>query len=974
MQNQPQSIMATDSQIPRPEHPRPDFQRDHWINLNGRWRFTFDPRDVGEQMRWYRVPHPARGSLASTDPSQAFNTGPSTGALMEDPFGDEIVVPFPWESQASTINEPDYKGAGWYQRVLIVPAEWAEASPGGGPLGAVGLPGAEDAATSATGANVRWRRHPYLCFGAVDWNAKVWVDGRFAGEHDGGYSSFALDLSQYVRPGHPATLTVRAWDTAAADTPVGKQTPRWYTHSSGIWQTVWLEGRAPAHITNLHITPHLEDGRAAFDVRIASARAAAAGTYRLSVTSTSGLFPAVDVPVEVAGDVTQRSVDVQVPQPRAWSPEDPHLYDCLVTLAPATADRGAPPEPDRVQTYFGLRTISKGVWEDRPYEYVFLNGEPIYLRGALDQALHPEALHAYPTDEAIRADVQAAKDLGLNLLRCHIKINDPRYYYWCDKLGMLCMYDLPSASIYTPKARANWEATFREALERDFSHPSIFAWILFNETWGLEEHQTPASWQWVKEMYLLAKQLDPTRLVEDNSACLYDHVDTDINTWHFYINEYDRARRHVERVVQQTYPGSAFNYVGSLYRHVDESRDYLQKTQPLLNSEYGGIGARDGDVDVAYCLKYLTSELRRHDKICGYVYTELADIEWEHNGFLNYDRTHKEFGYGTRFPGMTVADLNGADFVGLDCPPCQTLAPGATFSAPAFVSHWNRRALSRATLRWQVTAVDRFGEPLRVAEGKRPVTPRHYGVTNAGSVEVTLPDNPCVATIMLWLEDQEGRVRARNYVDVEVYEASERSTVERTGTGYALRFQPGDFVDASWPNPRLGARGAKFGASEAGWVDYAVTLPQDVKASAVSGLRVRFEAAARTARSRIGWKDPHFVKATDYPQTEERKVPTDLQVSVNGVLIGQVRLPDDPADAAGVLSAYLSEHWEPSSYGFLTTLDAGTETARRALAEAREGQLVVRFEVPRTGRRGGLNLYGARMGAYPLDPTVFIDL
>src|SRR5918911_1704371 len=379
-----------------------------------------------------------------------------------------------------------------------------------------------------------------------------------------------------------------------------------------------------------------------------------------------------------------------------------------------------------------MREIARGGWEDRAYEYVLLNGEPIYLRGALDQAFHPEGLHAYPSDEAIRADIQAAKDLGLNMLRCHIKVNDPRYYYWADKLGLLIMYDLPSAGIYTPKARANWEQTLRAALERDYSHPSIFSWVLFNETWGLEEHQTPASWQWVKEMYLLAKELDSTRLVEDNSTNKYDHVLSDLNSWHFYIDNYRRARHHVARVVAQTAERGGFNYVSRLYGHVPGAAEFSQGTVPLLNSEYAALGARGGDLDISYSFKYLTTELRRHDKVCGYVYTELTDVEWEHNGFLNYDRTPKEFGYEAFVPGMTVADLNAADFVGLDAPPCRTLPPGSAYAAPVFFSHWDRRPIEGAALRWQVTGVDRYGERFVVDEGRRNLAPRRYGVGGCG--------------------------------------------------------------------------------------------------------------------------------------------------------------------------------------------------------------------------------------------------
>ncbi len=239
-----------------------------------------------------------------------------------------------------------------------------------------------------------------------------------------------------------------------------------------------------------------------------------------------------------------------------------------------------------MQSYFGMRSVGRQTWDGKEYEYITLNGEPVYLRGALDQAFHPDGLHAYPSDDVIRGDIQLAKDLGLNMLRCHIKINDPRYYYWADRLGLLIMYDLPSPDLDSPSMRRTFEHTLRQAMARDYNSPAIFAWVLFNETWGLTKHNTPEGQRWVQEMYRLAKQLDPTRLIEENSACRYDHVESDINSWHFYINDYWRARQHIQRVVDETYPGSAFNYVGG---------DYVQGTAPLINSEYAGISARDGD-------------------------------------------------------------------------------------------------------------------------------------------------------------------------------------------------------------------------------------------------------------------------------------------------------------------------------------------------------------------------------------------
>src|SRR5581483_5819190 len=215
---------------------------------------------------------------------------------------------------------------------------------------------------------------------------------------------------------------------------------------------------------------------------------------------------------------------------------------------------------------------------------------------------------------------------------------------------------------------------------------------------------------------------------------------------------------------------------------------------------------------------------------------------------------------------------------------------------------------------------------------------------------------------------------ARNYVNVNVYSRRLMPPVEHTASGWVVRFLPGDFMATSWMDPRLGPRGSKFGAAGAGWVDYSVALPDEVDVAAIKRLRLRFEAGARTARSRIGWRDPAHVLATDYPQTEAVKLPTDLRVWVNDQLLGTTRLPDDPADARGVLSAHLSDQYEYASYGFLVTFEAEAVVLARILDRAAETRrLVVRFEVPRDGQRGGLNLYGSRMGAYPIDPTIFLD-
>jgi len=894
----------------RPEHPDPRLQRAAWQSLNGPWRFTFDPGLVGEQERWYQGA--ARGTRASDSGRDQAEAGRLT-----------INVPFPWESPLSGVARPDYKGAGWYERDFTVPADWQGLS-------------------------------PFLNFGAVDWLARVWINGRLVAENENGYLPFSIDLTPHVRPGETATVTVRAFDIAEASTLVGKQVPRWYTYTSGIWQSVWLEGRAPTHVAAMRIEPQVEHQRAVVRLKLHADRD---GPCVVRVHSHDGMFATLEASYELRAGEQQLDFVLPVPGPRLWSPETPYLYEIDVELVPAAGGAG-----DSVAGYFGMRTISRGAWNGNDHEYILLNGEPVYLRGALDQAFHPDGLHAYPSDDAIRGDVQLAKDLGLNMLRCHIKLNDPRYYYWADRLGLLVMYDFPSPDLDTPSMRRLFEATLARALERDFNSPSIFAWVIFNETWGLTGHDTVDGQRWVRDMLRRVRALDPTRLVEDNSPCRYDHVESDINSWHFYINDYRRVRRHVQSVVDRTYPGSGFNYVG----HNDAGDSFVQGTAPLMNSEYGGIAARHGDQDVAWCFKYQTTELRRHAKICGYVYTELADVEWEHNGFVNYDRSGKEFGYGFFVEGMTVADLNAADFVGLDAPPCQTLPAGEELHAPVFVSLWGA-PMGSCEVRWRLDFIDRFGERRTTAEGTIPAAPARHGVTDLGVLRCALPGESGLATLAVWLVDPAREIRCRNYVNVEV-RAAETPRVERTTGGWALRFAPGDLRETSWPQPFVAPDGGKFSAPGAGWVEYEVALPAEVDMGEIRGARLRFEAAARTASQRIDW--PRRVQGFNYPQTEtDRKIPSDIVVSINGVVAGEVRLPDDPADARGVLSHHHGV--DPGSHGFLVEIALDKQLLAAALAGG--SPLRIRFAVP--GERthpGGFTLYGDRLGCHPVAPTLFL--
>ncbi len=470
------------AQVPLREHPRPDFERPAWVNLNGNWQFDFDAKNTGEKDGWFRP--------------------------KAHEFTREIVVPFPWESRLSGIGDTEYKGVAWYNRQITLPSgdEWQG-------------------------------RDAWLIVGACDWQAKVWINGQPAGEHIGGYVPFEVNLAPFAKPGDTVTITIKATDFSDPQQPVGKQV-HWYTRTSGIWQTVYLEPRAKSYITALHGTPSTT-GTIKYDVDVQHADAST-----LVISSPDSEFKPVKLDLNAKGeDASTVQADVSVEKPQLWSPDLPKLYPIVFEL------QRDGKTVDSVRSYFGLRKVSIEKASGRDYPYICLNDKPIYLRGALHQSFHPEGIYQYPSDEVVRSDYELCKQIGINFLRIHIKIPTPRELYWADKLGVLIMQDMPCFYHYTPQAQAWWEQMLHAAVARDYNHPSIFAWVDFNETWGIgDTGYKPDHQEWVEKMYELTKQLDPSRLVEDNSPCYRDHVATDINSWHFYVNDYAGARQHLVEV------------------------------------------------------------------------------------------------------------------------------------------------------------------------------------------------------------------------------------------------------------------------------------------------------------------------------------------------------------------------------------------------------------------------------------------
>ena len=901
-------MRGNNTDTPRPEYPRPDFQRGtsegiDWICLNGTWEFAFDPDNIGEENQWY--------SSESTDDS---------------PWTLQIQVPYPWESLAAWGNEEqadnanylskdaylnpeevtcggldregNYRGEprhtiGWYRKVVSVPENWGD-------------------------------KRVILNFGAVDWEATVWVNGNQIGTHENGYLPFEFDITDALTPGESTVIVVRAYDAQDHGEQLAGKQIGWYVRTSGIWQTVYLEPRSATHIAQCHITPDIDNATATFSVNID-------GDVENTELSLRWICDELSGTAEVSSNEPQWIVSIPPEQLRLWDVDTPNLYDVTLELvAEGTV-------VDRIFTYFGMRKVSIAKAPGGDYQYIYLNNRPIYLLGALNQSFNPEGVYTFLTDEAIRTDVERAKEFGFNFLRLHIKVDEPRLYYWADKLGLLFMCDIPNFGTYTEKAQARFEQTLRGNIARDYNHPSIISWCNFNETWGLggnEFKEMTDRQEWVREMYHLAKSLDTTRLIEDNSPCLYDHVETDINSWHFYINDYDRAKEHIANVVAETYPGSAFNYAGG----------NVQSDAPLINSEYGGISAGAGDKDISWCFKYLTNELRLHPKICGYIYTELQDIEWEHNGFMNYDRSVKAFGYD-------YLDINTLDFIAIDYPPGTTVAPGDEIKADIYASHFSHKTITGTTLHWQLDTMSATGDITRGnISGNVEIPFPQYQVQHVHQLELRIPDvHPAVGTLHVWVTDHSGTVVARNFINFEHFVASTAS-VESNGSGLiSLNYAPGSVSESSWDEPTTSEQ--LFSAIGGGYVEYEVSLPEGLRAADVAEIALIFEASSCYGGAR---------------QTGPEKYPSDVTISTNGVEIDTIRIPDCPADARGVLS-YI--HGEPGIYGYLHNVKVDPSLILNGKADT----LTVRYEVKADAEaKGGFALYGARMGRSPTGPHLLI--
>lgn len=477
-----------------------------------------------------------------------------------------IHVPGPWQAQYPDLRQ--YSGVAWYVRRFSSAALAADQT-------------------------------AFFCFGAVDYHATVWLNGQLLGEHEGGYLPFELPAGAALRPGENE-LVVRVIDSATnagpfpfAEIPHGKQS--WYGPIGGIWQSVRLEVRAAVHLTRLKITPNVAESCAEVAVLL-NAPAPNDATLHLILTDPHGMQHLTSYPLSPGIQSYQQMLSIA--DPFLWDTETPHLYTLEAQLS--INER----LPDSLSDTFGMRTIATSQ-EGR----LLLNGRPIYLRGALDQDYYPELIYTTFSDVELDAQFAQAKAMGLNCLRIHIKIGDPRYYAAADRAGLLIWTELPNWIELTPAAQERAWETLAGMVERDWNHPSIVIWTIINEGWGVDLAHNPAHRGWLAQMYRQLKALDPHRLIVGNSACFGNfHVVTDIEDFHNYYafpDHYDKWRDWTAAFAQRPFWSFAHQYANSA-----DWRAYLtypwngparpatldvqrNRTEPLIVSEFGTWGLPD---------------------------------------------------------------------------------------------------------------------------------------------------------------------------------------------------------------------------------------------------------------------------------------------------------------------------------------------------------------------------------------------
>ena len=555
-----------------------------WAPVEGRiltrWAEDVSPTNVHVE---YPRPQLVRESWMSLNGLWEYRILPKEEARPQE-YSGSILVPFPIESALSGVGKVVGEGDRlWYRRTFRRPRDWG-------------------------------RKRVLLNFEAVDWETTVWVNGLKVGSHRGGYDPFSFDITQALKKRGEQEIVLAVWDPTNDGTqPRGKQVrnPRgiWYTAVTGIWRTVWLEPVDDLYIRSLHITPDPDNGQVLVRAECGG-EAAACG---IVVEALEGNTLAA-----INGGRVGRGVRLSLKNIQLWDPEHPYLYGLRIKL-----EDGYGKDVDLVQSYFGMRSISVAP-DTEGVNRLFLNGRPLFHFGPLDQGWWPDGLYTAASDEALRYDLEATKELGFNMLRKHVKIEPRRFYYWCDRLGVLVWQDMPSGDasvrrsgediIRSPQSEEQFMLEMRRMVETLYSHPSIVMWVPFNEGWG--QFKTA-------EVVDALKTLDPTRLV-DNASGWADRNVGDVHDVHAYPGPAAPPNAPDRAAVLGEFGGLGLPLAGHTWQE-EKNWGYRSFTTPEeLTEAY---------LDLLQKLMPLVDQ-----GLAAAVYTQTSDVEIEVNGLMTYDR------------------------------------------------------------------------------------------------------------------------------------------------------------------------------------------------------------------------------------------------------------------------------------------------------------------------------------------------
>jgi len=564
------------------EYPRPQFKRTEWYDLNGEWQFEFDDEDRGE-------------------PEKLFNQKKD---LMQT-----IQVPYAYQSKKSGVEVDENHEVVWYKREF----HWEK----------------------NTDKNL------LLHFEAVDYHTKVWVNGEFIGEHEGGHTPFSFSITNAICNGEN-TMVVRVEDRNSVEQPVGKQSWKddnflcWYSRTTGIWQSVWLEEVPLQYIEDVKMTPQVEEGRLSIEASLPRQKKKAyfeANVYfKGEWIDTVGVWVKENqTSVELTANVESDQADFRV---FYWTPGTPNLYDVTFQLFVDQEN------VDTVESYFGMRSIE--IQEGR----ILLNRDTFYQKLILDQGYYNDSLMT-GNYEQMESDLLKVKEMGFNGVRRHQTIADRRYLALCDELGLVVWAEMPSSFKFSSKSMFRMMDETREMVQKHYNHPSVIIYTLMNESWGVNEiYHREDQQAFVNALYYQTKAQDPSRLVIGNDG--WEHTLTDILTIHDYNSDADSLRNSYKMDFVNGSPSKTS-------RKQNYAKGYAYRGEPIMISEYGGIayGNEYSDVEwgygsrpqteeeVLHRLEELTKAIMENDGIQGFCYTQLTDVEQEVNGLLDHHHDYK---------------------------------------------------------------------------------------------------------------------------------------------------------------------------------------------------------------------------------------------------------------------------------------------------------------------------------------------